>query len=89
MDAKLVDDLVKLTPLLLALLALIIPTAADRLKNKGTAPLAAPVTQGQAVDFSKEYVESVKERDARQEAELADLRKRAARCSCGAFRDLP
>ena len=89
MDAKLVDDLVKLTPLLLALLALLIPTAADRLKNKSSTPLSTQVTQGQTVDFSKEYVESVKERDARQEAELAALRLRAARCNCGAFRDEP
>lgn len=86
MDPKLVDDLVKLSPLLLALLALIVPTAADRMKNKTSKPLEATVQQGQAVDFSKEYVESVKERDARQEAELEVLRAGALRCTCGAFR---
>lgn len=82
------DTLVQLMPLILAVLALMIPTAAERMKNKADAGKpATPVVQGQTVDFSKEYVESVKERDARQEAEIAELRARALNCTCGAFRD--
>jgi hypothetical protein len=83
------DTVVQLMPLILAVLALLIPTAAERLKNKNAPTPATPVIQGQTVDFSKEYVESVKERDARQEAELAELRAGVLRCTCGAFRDQP
>ena len=83
------DTLVQLTPLLLAIFALLVPTAAERMKNKADKDKApVPVVQGQTVDFSKEYVESVKERDARQEAEIADLKARARKCTCGAFLDL-
>lgn len=82
------DTVVQLMPLILAILALLIPTAAERLKGKPPATQPeVPVVQGQTVDFSKEYVETVKERDVRQEAELAALRARAVHCTCGAFRN--
>jgi hypothetical protein len=80
------DTVVQLMPLILAVLALLIPTAAERLKGKGPAKAEMPVVQGQTVDFGKEYVETVKERDLRQEEEIARLKAALAQCTCGAGR---
>lgn len=81
------DSIVQLMPLILAVLALLIPTAAERMKNKADSKKTpTPVVQGQTVDFGAVYVESVKERDARQEAEIAELRLRLSHCTCGAAR---
>lgn len=71
------DFLYKLTPLILGVCALLIPSAAERLK--GRQPPATPtppvdVIQGQTVDLTGDRVRAL-ENDLRQEGEIARLQR--------------
>ncbi|MHA7145431.1 hypothetical protein ACX80U_12010 [Arthrobacter sp. TmT3-37] len=86
-----IETFVPLSPFLLALLALFIPSAADRMKYRAEkaqkakdAGEAPPVMQGKSVDFTDRYLSEIDRRDAEQEATIAKLRRQLENCTCGA-----
>lgn len=80
-----IETLVPLSPFLLGILALLIPSAADRMKHKKEqAEGPPPVLQGKPIDFTDRYLSEIDRRDAEQEATIAELKRKLRNCTCGA-----